>query len=239
MNDDLINGQNALIALNSGLAGLAVAHPVFGAIFGGVAAIASIGMNADSSRKLNRRLALIEHSIRIVDEKLKSGQCNFESILLAPEVFKEYLITDDEERAKEYMELLVGIFSSGRIEFDALQEALRMITALSSNEYKILKLVPDTFMKWDEAFVDKGYIANEEDWSAALQQLRSKHLVDILLPLYPGSVNNQIRFTDKETVCLTNYGKRILDTIRMNSSELNSASEQPLQPDSAACHGSC
>lgn len=84
-------------------------------------------MNEQSQIKLEKRLLDLEREIEKINNTLGGGQLNYESFLLAPEIIKEYLITDDEERAKDYIRLVAGMFSSGRIEFDSLKEALNII----------------------------------------------------------------------------------------------------------------
>jgi hypothetical protein len=171
-------------------------------------------MNEQSQIKLEKRLLDLEREIEKINNTLGGGQLNYESFLLAPEIIKEYLITDDEERAKDYIRLVAGMFSSGRIEFDSLKEALNIISSLSKNEYRIFQLLPEGYETWNEIFPDKPYQNDKDGWIAALNKLKSKYLIDIKLPLYPGSVNTEIRFSDDEEVSLTNYGKRIIETIK-------------------------
>jgi hypothetical protein len=214
MDESIINSEKKFVAIDVTIDTIAVFIPILGPFLKAIASLARIKMNEQSQIKLENRLLDLKKEIEKINNKLEGGQLNYESFLLAPEIIKEYLITDDEERAKDYIKLLAGIFSSGRIEFDSLKEALNIILSLSKNEYRIFQLLPEEHKTWNEIFPDRPYQNDKDGWIAALHQLRSKYLIEIELPLYPGSVNTEIRFSDEEKASLTNYGKRIIETIK-------------------------
>ncbi|OQB98789.1 MAG: hypothetical protein BWX81_00217 [Spirochaetes bacterium ADurb.Bin110] len=214
MDGNSINSEKKLVAIDFAIDTIAAFIPVLGPFLKTITSLARIKMNEQSQIKLEKRLLDLEREIEKINNTLGGGQLNYESFLLAPEIIKEYLITDDEERAKDYIRLVAGMFSSGRIEFDSLKEALNIISSLSKNEYRIFQLLPEGYETWNEIFPDKPYQNDKDGWIAALNKLKSKYLIDIKLPLYPGSVNTEIRFSDDEEVSLTNYGKRIIETIK-------------------------
>lgn len=214
MDGSIINSEKKFVAIDIAIDTIAVFIPVLGPFLKAIASLARNKMNEQSKIKFENRILNLEREIEKINNTLGGGQLNYESFLLAPEIIKEYLITDDEERAKDYIRLLAGMFSSGRIEFDSLKEALNIISSLSKNEYRIFQLLPEDYKTWNEIFTDKPYQNDKDGWIAALNQLKSKYLIDIKLPLYPGSVNTEIRFSDEEEVSLTNYGKRIIETIK-------------------------
>ena len=211
--------SDLLVIGNIASSAVALANPVLGFLLQSIGSIAQVGINASSQSKLQERMVVLEVAFKRIDLQLRQKESNYEAMVIAPEILKDFLVTDDHERAKDYILLLEGIFSSGKIEFDDFKEAFGVISSLSKNEYRLMKRIPQTKISWAEAFPEMEYLSDRENWIAALKKMEGKYIIRIDVPLYPGCVNTTISFTDAEKVCLSVYGRKILDTLGFSPEE--------------------
>ncbi len=175
-------------------------------------------INESSAKKFQERLSLMHQSISKIQEAQKTKESNLEAFFLCPELFRQSLIIDDNDRAKELLQFTEKLFTAGKLEFDRISEAMRIISNLSSLEYKILKKVQNNFTSWESFFNDQELLnfknSYPEDFKFALFYLRNNNLVEIEKPFVMDATNNlSIDFNDKEEKIKLSYrGKLFLDT---------------------------
>lgn len=188
-------------------------YPGLGLFLESASQFASLKLSIDSQKKFESRMRQFEEALQSTTETSgKVGQ-NYESLIIAPEILKQYMVVEDPERANEYLGMIKALFTPGKIEFDGFQEAFRVITSLSSNEYRLLRRMPTNATGWKELFPEEEYLHAQAEWASAIKRLESMYLVHLDLPLFPGPVNTHIDFKDEEKVVLTDYGVKILQTL--------------------------
>jgi len=192
---------------------LATLSPSLSAILQLISGVGGFALNTASQAKLVGRIDELETRLPEIEELRKLGEQNYESLLLAPEVFREYLCVEEPERAQEYLSLLVSLYAPGRIEFDGFREAFRVTSGLSRNEYRLLHKMPVQAKGWKEIFPAEEYREAPSEWGAAIKRLESMYLIHLEVPLYVGSVNTLVKFIDEEKAKLSEYGSKILETL--------------------------
>jgi len=179
--------------------------------------------NTESIEKLHDRLKMMFETIDSIKEKQKKGESNYEASLLCPDLFRQVLLCDDLERAKEHLQLIECLFSEGKIQFDEFQEALRIMFSLNADEYKILKKIPNEYSDWNKIFKDNELSEikknNSDNFKIAIMSLQNSNLVEVQSVLYMGGINSiSVNFEDKEEkIRLSSHGKRFLETLKLNS----------------------
>ena len=179
--------------------------------------------NTESIKKIQERLKMMFETIDSIKEKQKKGESNYEASLLCPDLFRQALLCDDLERAKDLLLLIECLFSAGKIQFDQFQEALRIMSSLAAHEYKILKKIPSEYIIWDKFFEDKDLAeikkSNLDDLVIAIMNLRNSNLVVIHSIQYMDGIKSiSINFEDREEkIKLSSYGKRFLETLNLKS----------------------
>lgn len=176
--------------------------------------------NEESKNKLDERISLIIVTIKNIFKKIEQGISNYESNLICPELFRQALLTEDIERAKEHLAIAEQLYSSGRINFDPIQEALRIMFSLSDIEYKVLKYLPTTYTTWKTIF--KSAVLSElqksdyDNITNVFISLHNKNLIDVKTPsLGPALETNPINIHSlKERIKISQHGKIFLDTIK-------------------------
>jgi hypothetical protein len=201
---------------------ISVWNPVLGAI------IQSVLNNTKfiHSEKLEERLSQMMESINVIQEQQKNHETNYEAALICPELFKHVLIMEDKERVKELLCLIEKLFSAGKIDFDRILEANRIINSLSDNEYKILKIFPEVLTDWklvlSEEWLKDLKINNKIELESIIISLTNKNLIEIKTPMRSDtSYGLNLDFDDKEQKSkLTSYGYKFLMTMKNNAQEL-------------------
>jgi hypothetical protein len=178
------------------------------------------GTNILSKSKAEKRLMQIIETIYKVWKKQQTGETNYEAALVCPELFRNALIFEDEERVKEHLLLIETLFSSGEMDYDSLSEALRLVNQLSCMEYKILKSIPQTDTKWNDILSINEfhtlYETQKEQLTAAFLSLINMNLVVRKLAIRHnggpelGTINYD---DDLEYLRLSAYGQLFLETL--------------------------
>lgn len=180
----------------------------------------NMGVNIFSKNKAEKRLVQIIETIYKIWEKQQAGETNYEAALICPELFRNALIFEDEERVKEHLLLIETLFSSGEMDYDSLSEALRLVNQLSCMEYKILKSIPQTDTKWNDILSINEfhtlYETQKEQLTAAFLSLINMNLVVRKLAIRHnggpelGTINYD---DDLEYLRLSAYGQLFLETL--------------------------
>jgi len=218
--DSLKKPENALELLNAGIAFIALWNPILSAILGALTSSLKIGINENSSNKIYERLDLIIQTIEKIIIKQKEGKTNYEAALICPELFRNALIFEDIDRVKEYLLFIELLFSAGKMDFDDIVEALKLVNQLSSIEYKILKLIPKNKTKWKEilAISEVNILYKERNGnlkSAILSLINMNLIVRKLAIRHDGGpeIGNLDFNNDSEYIKLSEYGILFLKTM--------------------------
>jgi len=212
--------DNILQALDCLLQPLALWNPVLATILLTFSSTIKMGINIFSREKAEKRILQIVKTIEIIQKKQQTSETNYEAALICPELFRNALIFEDEDRVKEHLALIEILFSSGKYDFDKLSEALRLVNQLSSMEYKILKLIPIKETKWEDILNKKEFLliyeTQKQQLTAAFLSLINMNLVVRKLAIRhnSGPELGTINFDDDvEYIRLSAYGQLFLETM--------------------------
>jgi hypothetical protein len=216
--------ENIVAILESGIAFISMWNPLVAAVFGVLLSSLKIGINHESSKKIRERFDLIIQTIEKIIKRQKDGETNFEAALICPELFRNILIFEDIERAKEHLSFIETLFSSKKMDFDDIAEALRLVNQLSGIEYKILKLIPQNETNWNEILEIKEihdlYKEKKENLISSFLSLINMNLVvrKLVIRRDGGPELGTINLDDKsEYIKLSSYGKLFLETMKNNT----------------------
>jgi len=212
--------DNILQALDCLLQPLALWNPVLATILLTFSSSIKMGINIFSRKKAEKRILQIVKTIEIILKRQKTSETNYEAALICPELFRNALIFEDEDRVKEHLALIEMLFNSRKYDFDNLAEALRLVNQLSSMEYKILKLIPINETKWEDILNKKEilliYETQKQHLTAAFLSLINMNLVVRKLAIRHngGPELGTINFDDDlEYIRLSAYGQLFLETM--------------------------
>lgn len=212
--------DNILQAFDCLLRPLSLWNPILATILLSFNSAVKMGVNIYSRKKAEKRIMEIVKTIEIIYKKQQTGEINYEAALICPELFRNALIFEDEERVKEHLALIEELFSSGKYDFDKLAEVLRLVNQLSSMEYKILKLIPINKTKWKDILDNKElthiYENQKQQLTAAFLSLINMNLVvKKLVTKHDGGPElGTINFDDElEYIKLSAYGQLFLETM--------------------------
>ena len=212
--------ENIIKALEAIIPPISAWNPQVGLSLSAFLSSIHIGVNITSRRKAEKRLIQIIETINRIIKKQLTGETNFEASLICPELFRNALIYDDEDRVVEHLILIEALFSSGKIDFDNLAGALRLVSQLSCMEYKILKLVPHVDTKWKDILQINEFsslqVTNEEQLTAAFLSLINMNLVVRKLSIKHdgGPELGTLNYNDNlEYIRLSAYGKLFIETL--------------------------
>jgi hypothetical protein len=212
-----ITPSNAFLALDAANTFISLWNPLVGTIITSMTKAIQLGVNTYSCTKANERIKLIIETIERIIIKQNEGKSNYEAALICPELFRNAMIYEDMDRVKEHLLLIESIFSSGRIDFDEIHEALRIVNQISSIEYKILKLMPEKETQWIRVIENKLiYDKDIEKLISIFLSLINMNLIIRKTPLRVGigPEYGVINFSDElELTCLSSKGKLFLETI--------------------------
>ena len=212
--------DNILQALDCFLPPLTLQFPELATVLLTFNSIMKLGVNVLSKRKAEKRIVQIIETIAYIYKKQQEGKTNYEAALICPELFRNALIFEDEDRVKEHLSLIEALFSSDKFDFDRLAEALRLVNQLSSMEYKILKLIPSTDTKWRD-ILDKTefrylFETEKQYLTAAILSLINMNLVvkKLVVKNDGGPELGTINFDDEmEYIRLSAYGQLFLEAM--------------------------
>lgn len=212
--------DNILQAFDCLLQPLALWNPVLATVLLTFSSAIKMGINIFSREKAEKRILQIVKTIEIIFKRQQTGETNYEAALICPELFRNALIFEDEDRVKEHLALIEMLFNSGKYDFDNLAEALRLVNQLSSMEYKILKLIPLNATKWEDILNTKEFIylyeTQKQQLTAAFLSLINMNLVVRKLAIRhnSGPELGTINFDDDvEYIRLSAYGQLFLETM--------------------------
>lgn len=212
--------DNLFLAVRSGLAFVSLWNPLASSVFQVVLSAVQIGVNIHSRDKAERRIIDIIETIERIWRRQQTGETNYEAALICPELFRNALIIEDEDRVKEHLALIEMLFVSDKFNFDELAETLRLVNQLSSVEYKILKLIPTVETKWKQLLEIKEigvlFDAQKQRLIAALLSLINMNLVvrKLVIRANGGPELGIIKFDDDhEYIRLSAYGQLFLETM--------------------------
>jgi len=209
--------ENMLQAFDCFLQFISFWNPQLAAILLTFNSAIKMGVNILSRKKAEERIFQIVKTIEVIYKKQQTSEINYEAALICPELFRNALIFEDEDRVKEHLALIEMLFSSGKLDFDMFAEALRLVNQLSSMEYKILKLIPSNETKWEDLLDKKEftviYETQKEQLTAALLSLINMNLVvrKLAIRMNGGPELGTINFDDDlEYIRLSAYGQLFL-----------------------------
>jgi len=193
-------------------------NPIVGMMISTILKSAEYSYNEESENKLKEKIESIIVTIQKIVEDQKTNQTNFEAMIICPDIFKKVLITEDKEKTEYLLHLVQMVFAAGKVDYDEIDEAIRIIGELSINEYKVLKLVPKDPTTWENIFkieeINSIRDVNEEYLQIILRSLLNKGLIIANTPLVLDGNSGSIRFDHKsETICLSNYGDKFIQTL--------------------------
>jgi len=139
---EMSKSNNVFLTIKTVLTPISLWNAPVGIILQSFLTAISLGVNTISQKKAEDRLLMIIETIYSIWKKQQSGETNYEAALICPDLFRNALIFEDEERVKEHLLLIEKLFTSGKMDFNNLAETLKLINQLSSMEYRLLKLVP-------------------------------------------------------------------------------------------------
>ena len=217
---DIATSDNILQAFICLLPAISRWNPEVGLVLTTFSSAMKIGVNIYSKRKAEKRIMSIVKSIEAIYKKQLAGEVNFEASLICPELFRNALVFEDEERAEEHLALIEMLFSSCKLDFDKLAEALRLVNQLSSMEYRILKLIPPNVTKWEDILNKEEFIplfeTQKQQLTAAFLSLINMNLVvrKLVIRYDGGPELGTINFDDdSEYIRLSAYGQLFLETM--------------------------
>jgi hypothetical protein len=215
-----VEPNNVFMALDCILIPLALWNPELAIILRTFSSTMKLGVNVLSRRKAEKRIIDIVKTVELISKKQQTGETNYEAALICPELFRNALIFEDEERVKEHLALIEILFCSDKYDFDILAEALRLVNQLSSMEYKILKLIPPNETKWEDILEKEEfghlYETQKQQLTAAFLSLINMNLVvrKLVIRHDGGPELGTINFDDdKEHIRLSAYGQLFLETM--------------------------
>ena len=217
---DIASTDNIIKALEIIIPSISTCNPQVGLSLSTFLSSIHIGVNITSRRKAEKRLIQIIEAINKIIKNQQNGETNFEALLICPELFRNALIYDDEDRVIEHLILIEALFSSGKMDFDNLAGALRLVSQLSCMEYRILKLVPHVDTKWKDILrineLSSLQVTNEEQLTAAFLSLINMNLVVRKLSIKHdgGPELGTLNYNDNlEYIRLSAYGKVFIETL--------------------------
>lgn len=220
LKNEIIKPDNLLIIIETAVSFISCWNPMVGIVLLTALSAMKIGINHNSEEKLTRRINLIVETVDKIIERQKCENTNYEAAIICPELFRETLVFTDEERAKEHLRLIEALFQSGNFDFDDISEALRLVRKLSKNEYKLIKLIPETPTKWADFILIKEIeeLKNRDELrlKAALLSLMSLNLIvkTTMTTSGAGPTFGEIYFWDSsETIKLSDYGRLLKITL--------------------------
>jgi len=217
---ELSSPDNIFPALEVALTPISLWNPNVGILLQAFLSTIKIGVNAFSRRKAEDRLRLIIDTIYKIWKKQQAGETNYEAALICPDLLRNALIFEDGERVKEHLILIETLFSSGKMDFDNLTEALRLVNQLSSIEYRILKLIPQVDTNWKDILSIKEfqilYETQKEQLTAVFLSLINMNLVvrKLVIRHDGGPELGTINYKDDlEYIRLSAYGQLFIKTL--------------------------
>lgn len=176
-----------------------------------------------NNKKLIERIKMICETINEIQKKEKEEKINYEAKLICPELFRQSLICENRDRAKSYLRFTKKLFSAGEINFDNVNEALKIFFTLSESEYKILPMLPDTYLTWEELFSNNTTLKemsekNTTELESTITNLILKNLANIeTVNILGHNAFNRIDFEGNDgsgqQIAKSAYGKKFLETI--------------------------
>ena len=213
--------ENILNAFDVLVSAIAIWNPGLAFVFSTFSSVLKIGVNSISRIKAEKNIRRIVDAVKIVYKKLQTGEANYEAVLICPELFRNALIFNDEERVEEHLALIEELFSSGKYDFDRLTETLRLVNQLSSIEYKILKLIPPDNTKWKDILKEETILhlfeTQPQRLTAAFLSLIGMNLVVRKLRIQhnAGPELGTIDYdNDVEYIRLSDYGQLFLGIMK-------------------------
>lgn len=210
---------SSVLAISQSIIGVvSLWNPIVGMMIGTVLKSAEYTYNEESENKLKDKIESIIVMIQKIVEDQKTNQTNFEAMIICPDIFKKVLITEDKEKTEYLLHLVQMVFGAGKVDYDEIDEAIRIIGELSINEYKVLKLIPRDPTTWENIFkieeINSIKETNEEYLKILLRSLLNKGLITVNTPLIFDGKSGSIRFDHKsETILLSNYGDKFISTL--------------------------
>ncbi len=201
-------------------------NPMIGIICSVVINNIENGINERSYNKFQERFILLTNTINNILEHNNYIEKNFEASLLCPNLIRQSLIIDDIEKAKDNLKIVECLYASDKYIIDDAVETVDIMSQLSSNEYKLLKVIPVEELKWQNFMnIDTIRIIYAKDLtrlSAYLESLNNKSLIRIYSEnTFTGIKDYRlIDYKDSgQTICLSEYGNFFLtnlDLIKSN-----------------------
>jgi hypothetical protein len=218
---ELSKPDNFIPVMESALAFMTMWNPMLSAILLTLLSTVKIGVNISSREKAERRLSLIINTIEKIIREQQAGKTNYEAALICPELFRSALIIEDEERVKEHLMFIEKLYVCDSYSFDNMAEALRLVSQLSSMEYKLLKLIPYENIFWKDILkineIKCLFDKQKQQLTAAFLSLIGMNLVVRKLGIRHngGPELGTINFDDDlEYIRLSDYGRLFLETMR-------------------------
>ncbi len=211
---------NSVLTISQNIVGvISLWNPIVGMMIGAILNSAKYSFNEESKNKLEEKIKSILIAIQSITEDQKTNQTNFEAMIICPDIFKKVLITEDKEKTEYLLHLVQMIFSAGKIDYDEIDEAIRIIGELSISEYKVLQLVPKEPTTWKNLFeieeINSIKESNEEYLQILLRSLSNKGLIIANTPLILDGKSGSVRFDQPfETICLSTYGDKFIKTLK-------------------------
>ena len=213
--------DNILQAFICLLPSISLWNPGLAAVLTTFSSAMKIGVNILSKRKAEKRIVEIVKSLQTIYKKQLAGEINYEAALICPELFRNALIFEDEDRVKEHLALIEMLFCSRKLDFDKFAEVLRLVNQLSSMEYRILRLIPSEVTKWEDILGKEEFIplfeTHKPELTAAFLSLINMNLVvrKLVIRHDGGPELGTINFDDdSEYIRLSAYGEFFLEAMK-------------------------
>ena len=210
---------NSILAVSRNIVGvISLWNPIVRMMIGTILNSAEHSYNEESLKKLEEKIQSIILTVENIVEEQKTNKTNFEAMVICPDLFKKILITEDRDKTEYLLHLVQMIFETGKVDFDEIDEAIRIISDLSLNEYKVLKLIPKDPTTWEDIFKIEEMRnlkeSSEEYLQILLMSLLNKGLILVNTPLILDGNSGSIRFKHgSETICISVYGDKFIKTI--------------------------
>lgn len=211
-------GKNGILYFTKGLLPtISIWNPEIGILLSTVINSCEFNLSEASKEKLEDRLMLLMKTINKIIENQQDNELNYQANLFCPDLFREALLIENREKAIEHLKIAEMLFSSGNIDFDEIKQAIKIINNLTSNEYKILKIIPTDEFHQIGKVVDEfilPQIPNIEriDLNSILYSLKYQNLIEINQALQFGG-NATINFDSDFSLCISKYGEKFLKTV--------------------------
>jgi hypothetical protein len=177
-----LNSNNIIHLIDALPTAISLWNPFAGLIVKAALCGTKYVLNKSSEEKLKSRILMIIDCIEKIRIKQKEDNQNYEANLICPELFRKTLVSESKEKAEEYLRITECLYSTEKINFDEINEAIRIFSDLSTNEYLFIKHFKyKSYISWIDLlkndFYKKIYEDNADEFDIISKSLYIKNMI--------------------------------------------------------------